>query len=533
MHWTRTLIPTLKESPDEPPGVGRRLLVRAGMLRTGDSAHFALLPLGHKTLSKVVGALREQLAATGWTEILLVGEGMLRELLATTISSYKQLPLLVHQIETAGNSPAVRGFGFETGDEARGEILWRLRPLVFVLHRAGVTPIIATANFGNAVLYRTDSGTDELVASDRGNYFATAGAATTGSRPWSLAGEPIGQLEKVHTPGASSIESVCAFLQIAPRQILKTLVFQAKSPIPVNWVVAVVRGDHQVNQRKLARAAEAMGVTHIELVDSPKVRQKFAIGFVGPDAGTKVPDAVLVVDPDAAQGVRPWAAGANETDFHVKNFNWFRDCGDRLADPTKTLVADIRNALPGDPSPLDDGGTLRIEPALELARISENADAFGATFDDETGRKRPVLAMSFRFDLLAFMTAVAESNHDEHGIRWPAGLAPCSAVVTPIKYEGAVKEAADKLYTQLTFEGIDTILDDRDARAGFKFADADLIGFPIRINVGDKHLAAGNVEIKLRVTAQVSLCPLADVPARVRGLLADLRASSVSPSPAK
>ena len=141
--------------------------------------------------------------------------------------------------------------------------------------------------------------------------------------------------------------------------------------------------------------------------------------------------------------------------------------------------------------------------------------------------------MSFRLDLLGSMTAVAESNHDEHGNRWPADLAPCSVVITPIKYEGAVKEAADKVYTQLTFEGIDTILDDRDARAGFKFVDADLVGFPVRINVGEKHLAAGNVEIKLRGTGEVGLCPLSEVPARVRALLTDLHAASVSPSPAK
>jgi prolyl-tRNA synthetase len=165
--------------------------------------------------------------------------------------------------------------------------------------------------------------------------------APTDDRPWSFAGEPAGPLEKIHTPGLLSIESVCEFLKIAPRQFLKTLVFSATSPIAIRWVVAVVRGDHQIDERKLADAARAMGVTSLAIADPPEMRRTFAVGYVGPDAGTKTPDAVLIVDPDAAQGEIAWAAGANEADHHVRNFNWFREAGDKLADPTKVMVADL------------------------------------------------------------------------------------------------------------------------------------------------------------------------------------------------
>jgi prolyl-tRNA synthetase len=333
-------------------------------------------------------------------------------------------------------------------------------------------------------------------------------------------------VEKVHTPNLASVDEVCAFLKIPPRQILKTLVFHATSPIPVRWVVAVVRGDHQVNPWKLARAAEALGVTSVRLVDSPEVRQRFAIGFVGPDAGTNTPDAVLIVDPDAAQGDVAWAAGANEADSHVRNFNWFRDAGDRLADPAKVLVADIRNAIEGDPSPAPGGGMLRRHRAVSLGEIANLGTALcearRALFDDESGTRRPLILGAHRVNLLNVLLAVVEASHDEHGIRWPAAIAPCSVVLTPIKYDSDVRQAADKLCTQLTFEGIDTILDDRDARAGSKFADADLVGFPIRINLGQKNLADGKVELKRRsAIAETELVPLDQVVARVRAALTE------------
>jgi prolyl-tRNA synthetase len=158
---------------------------------------------------------------------------------------------------------------------------------------------------------------------------------------WTFAGAPAGPLEKVHTPGMSSVEEVCAYLKIPLRDFLKTSVFQAESPIRVNWVVSVVRGDHQIDQRKLAEAARDLGVVSLKLANPPQAGRKFALGYVGADAGTKTPDAVLIVDVAAAQGARAWATGANETDFHVRNFNWFRDAGDQLANPAKVSVADI------------------------------------------------------------------------------------------------------------------------------------------------------------------------------------------------
>jgi prolyl-tRNA synthetase len=363
-----------------------------------------------------------------------------------------------------------------------------------------------------------------MVLDERGGYAADASVAQTGDRPWAFAGAPLGELEKVHTPGLASVAEVATFLKLPANRILKTIIFQASSTILVNWVVAVVRGDHQVNVWKLAQAAQSLGVASLRLVDSPQVREKFAIGYVGPDAGTNTPDAVLIIDPDAAQGEVAWAAGANEANYHVRNFNWFRDAGDRLADPAKVLVADIRNAFESDPSPTPGGGTLRRRSAIDLGQIRSLGATLcaerGATFDDGGGTRRPLFMGAYRLSLANILHAVVENSHDQDGIIWPAAIAPMSAVLTPIKNEGEVKQAADRLYTQLTFEGIDTILDDRDARAGSKFADADLVGFPIRINIGQKHLAEGNVELKRRDSTDLELVSIEDVVPRIRGALA-------------
>jgi prolyl-tRNA synthetase len=211
---------------------------------------------------------------------------------------------------------------------------------------------------------------------------------------------------------------------------------------------------------------------------------------------------VLVVDPDAAQD-RPWVAGANESGHHVRNFNLFRECGQPLADPRKVAVADIRNVVDGDPAP--GGGTLRPVPAITLGRVTPlpPADdaAGGVRFQDEAGAQRIARIGACEVNLSRVMAAIVETGHDERGIVWPPAIAPYSVVLTPIQYDGATREATDRLYTDLLTAGVDVLLDDRDLRAGAKFADADLIGIPIRINIGDRGLKRGVVELKRHTAA--------------------------------
>ena len=381
-----------------------------------------------------------------------------------------------------------------------------------------------TPHVAHALFCACPAGNDVLLKSDKGNFAATLRACPAAGRPYNLGGQPHGDLEKVHTPGSHTIDEVASFLGIRTDSVLKTVIYQAgpagEAAFAPKWIVAVVRGDHEVNEGKLAAAAATFNAGWISLSDNDELRSRFAVGYVGPDAAMKEYHAVLIIDPDAAQD-RAWVAGANELNYHVRNFNWFRDVGDRLADPTKTLVADIRNARPGEPSPLADGGVLQETRGVLLAHLRNYGSKpdVSTTYVDEAGVRRETITCGYRLDLTRLLVAAIEMHHDDHGIIWPAALAPYSVCITPIRYEGQTREVADRLHDELNGAGIDTILDDRDARPGFKFADADLVGFPIRINVGDRGLREGKIEMKRRDRADISSVPIADALAEVRSIL--------------
>jgi prolyl-tRNA synthetase len=376
-----------------------------------------------------------------------------------------------------------------------------------------------------------EAGEDVLVTSDRGNYAADLAQAATGARPWDWGGDPVGDLEKVHTPGLASVADVARFLGVEPRRVLKTLVFRTgttsptlESGVNARWVVAVVRGDHEVNEAKLARAArDAFHVEGLHLADDEDVRARWTVGFVGPDAAIANLQAVLIVDPDAAQGGVDWAAGANEADHHVRHFNWFRECGQNLADPKKVVVADVRNARTGDPSPADDGGRLVLSPAIEVGHVSQHgtayAEALNAYVQDEAGRQRPVMMGCCEVGIGRILAAAVEVRHDDRGIVWPAALAPYAVVVTPVRYDGETRSAADRVYGELVEAGIDVLLDDRDARPGSKFADADLIGFPVRLTIGERGLKEGKLELKRRAFPEPETLPMHEALEYVRRAL--------------
>jgi prolyl-tRNA synthetase len=393
----------------------------------------------------------------------------------------------------------------------------------FVIVEAESGPIGGSAS--HEFMAACEAGEDLIVTSDKGNYAANVEKAEIGTRAHNFGAEPTGALERVHTPNLPGIEDVGKFMKVKPKNMLKTwssashsaglpLSAAAAQSSGVNptWVVAVVRGDHDVNEAKLKKAVkETFHVDEITMLDNTEVRANWAIGYCGPDKAVKQPDTVVVIDPDAAQGGF-WATGANETDYHVKHFNWFRECGDKLADPKKVLVADIRNAIAGDPSPKDDGGKLIARKGIEIGHVFKlgtmYSQALDAVFLDDKGERHPMIMGCYGIGIGRILIAAIEALHDDKGIIWPAAIAPFSVVITPIKYEGEVKAAADKLYDQLTAAGIDVLLDDRDARPGFKFADADLIGFPVRINVGDRGLKEGKLELKLRKNPDAEMIPL-------------------------
>ncbi len=489
-----------------------------------------------------------------WMVLAPTHEEIVTELVGAYVNSYKQLPLTLYQIQTKERDEERPRFGLLrvreflmmdaysfSATEASLDEAYKLMYDAYtrIFTRCGIPFSVVEADSGaiggsgsHEFTSPCAAGEDIILTSDKGNYAANVEKAEIGNRNHTFSAEPTGALETVHTPNMPGIDEVGKFMKVKPKNMLKTLVFKVSgSPSadrPENlahpkWVVAVVRGDHDVNESKLKRAAKSVfHVEEIQLIDTPEVREKWAIGFVGPDAAVKDVDTVVVVDPDAAQGGF-WATGANEVDHHVKHFNWFRDAGDKLADPRKVTVADIRNAADGDPSPLNDGGVLKSGRGIEIGHVFKlgtiYSEKLDAKFLDEKGERHPMIMGCYGIGVGRILIAAIESLHDDKGILWPAAIAPYSVVITPIKYDGEVKAAADTLYMQLQKDGIDVLLDDRDARPGFKFADADLIGFPVRITIGDRGLKEGKIEIKARKAADPSMISLTDVGEHVRKLL--------------
>src|ERR1019366_7119403 len=290
-------------------------------------------------------------------------EEVVTELVSAFVNSYKSLPLSLYQIQIKFRDEFRPRFGllrvreflmkdaysFHASLEslnATYDDFYKAYERIFT--RCGIPYVVVEAESGpiggsasHEFMANCDAGEDTILTSDKGNYSANMEKAEIGTRSSTFDAPPTGELEKVHTPNLPGIDDVGKFMKVKPKNMLKTLVFRTHQGSAPKWIVAVVRGDHDVNESKLAKAAkDKFGVAGIELVDDPEVRANWAIGFVAPDAAVRKPEAVLLVDPDAAQGGF-WASGSNEIDYHVKHFNWRRECGSALDDPRETAVADI------------------------------------------------------------------------------------------------------------------------------------------------------------------------------------------------
>ncbi|HEX4125389.1 MAG TPA: proline--tRNA ligase [Tepidisphaeraceae bacterium] len=593
MRWTQTLIPTQKENPADAQIVSHQLMIRAGLIRQLTAGVYDFLPLGLRSLQKAAAIVREEMNGIGCAEVLLpalqplelwqqsgrdaaYGPNLMRlkdrhgrqivlgptheevvtELVKASVTSYRQLPLSLYQIQTKFRDEYRPRFGllrvreflmkdaysFHASLESLNETYDKMYAAYSrIFMRCGIPFVVVEAESGpiggsvsHEFMAACAAGEDTILSSDKGNYVANVEKAETGTRPGTFGGEPTGALEKVHTPNLPSIEDVGKFMKVKPKNMLKSMLYvmtklgddpdpsKAKEP---RYLLAIVRGDHDVNEAKLAaHAADFVGEpVRVALAPEARAREdEWALGFVGPHAIAKRTDAFMLVDPDAAQGGF-WAAGANEIDHHVKHFNWFRETGDILANPARVRIADIRNAIAGDPAPKNDGGILSASKGIEIGHVfklgAKYSVAFDATVLDESGKQIPMIMGCYGIGIGRILIAAVESLHDDKGIIWPKAIAPYSVVITPIKYDGAVKIEADRLYQELTGAGIDVLLDDRDARPGVKFADADLIGFPLRITIGDRGLAEGKVELKLRNESQPRMLDLATVANTVKELL--------------
>jgi len=564
MRYSHLFIPTVKEVPAEAEIASHRLMIRAGFIRKLSSGTYTYLPLGWKCLRKIMAIVREEMDAAGAQEISMpilqplelwqktgrdavfqdilfvsrdhhgrgnalapTAEEVVTALVAGEISSYKQLPINLYQInakfrdEYRPQYGVIRSreflmkdaYSFDTTAEGLERSYRRMyQAYRRIFDRCGLRYVVVQAESGGMGGTDTEEFMvpcevgDVFVTTDDGSYAANLEKAEVDPPPLDQAARRAAAdgpaMEPVHTPDVGSIEAVCAFLGTRPTEMIKTLVYSAGEHV----VVALVRGDHETNPSKLARAA---GVEALELADAQTIESVTgaAVGFAGP-MGLAEKVHRLVID-HAVAALPVGVAGANRTDYHVRNVVPGRDFP---LDGEKVVVADIRNAAEGDTY---QGRRLRFARGVEVGHVFKLGTKYsiqlGATVLDERGAEIPCVMGCYGIGINRILAMAIESGYDERGCVLPISIAPFEAEVLVLNNDNPeVVAEAERLYTGLRAAGVDVLLDDRDARAGVKFNDADLIGIPLRITVGQRGLKQGVVELKRRTDDKPQPVPVAE-----------------------
>jgi len=545
-------IPTVKEAPADAEITSHRLMIRAGLIRKVASGTYTYLPLGWRSLLKIIAIVREEMNKAGAQEILVpsmqplelwdktgrsvdygptmfrledrhgkgnvlgpTAEEVFTTLAASEIKSYKQLPMNLYQISAKFRDEFRPRFGpirsreFIMKDaysfDADAQCLDKSYRAMYdaycrIFKRCGLEYVIVQAEVGemggsgsHQFTVPCESGEDTIVYTEDG-YAANLERAAVDPLPKEKAPNEIPATQNVHTPNIGSIEAVCAFLKTQPKDMIKTLIFAGGD----GAVAALVRGDHEINNEKLS---QAIGGKHTELADIPTIEEVTGanVGFAGP-MGIADKVSKMVVD-HAVAAMAAGITGANKTDYHTKNVVPGRDFP---LQGQSITVADIRYAVQGDTY---NGKKLLFKKGIEVGQVfklgTKYSEKLGARFLDENGVERPCLMGCYGIGINRILASAIEISNDDNGIIWPITIAPVEVIITCANQEDdLVTNAAEKIYQQLLSAGIDVLLDDRPIHGGAKFKDADLIGMPIRVTVGKKSLAEGKVEIKLRAESQ-------------------------------
>lgn len=560
MRLSNMLICTLREVPAEAEIVSHKLMLRAGMMRKMASGVYNFMPLGLKTIKNIEKIVREEMNKTGAQEFLASAllpselwkesgrwevfgpemfklkdrndrefclgpthEEVFTDLARNEIRSYKQLPLNLYQIQTKYRDERRPRFGvirsreFVMKDaysfdkdmegldvsynkmyEAYNNIFERCS-LSFKCVEAdsGAMGGSGSAEF----MVQSDIGEDEIAFCSKCSYAANVEKAP--STPVKAEKEEFKELNKIATPDARTIEELVRFFNTTPEKFAKTLIYRADN----RTAAVVVRGDREVNEVKVINALG--GAVEFELADAETVMKVTSakVGFAGP-IGIKA-DAVFI--DNEITGMYNFIIGANDTGYHYINVNYGRDF--------EGTLGDFRKVVTGDKCPKC-GAELNIARGIEVGHIfklgTKYSKAMGANFIDESGEAKPLIMGCYGIGINRTMAAIIEQHHDENGIVWPLSVAPYKVIIIPVamKDENQVKTAED-IYNKLTELGIDTLLDDREERAGVKFKDADLMGIPVRITVGRK-INEGKLEFKLRSSEDNEIIDINNVFDRIK-----------------
>ena len=567
MRLSQYPINTMKETPAEAEVVSHQLMLRAGLIRRLAAGLYSWLPLGLRVLQKVERIIREEMNRAGafelvmpviqpaelwqesgrWTEYgpellrfkdrhqrdFVLGpthEEVITDIVRRELQSYRQLPVNFYQIQTKFRDEVRPRFGvmrarefimkdaysFHLDEESLREgyrAMYDAYTRIFT--RTGLSFRAVRADSGaiggdvsQEFHVLAESGEDAIVFSDGDEYAANLEAAAA-LPPAEPRPAPREELRKVATPGVRTIEDLARFLKIAPARCVKTLIVDGAD----GGVVALaLRGDHELNAvkaQKLPGVASPLRLANAERVLAATGTQPGYVGLVGLSCP--------IYADHAAFGLADFVCGANETDMHFTGVNWQRDV-------PAAVAADLRKVVEGDPSPSGQG-RLKIARGIEVGHIFQlgckYSEPMHAMVLDEAGRETPLRMGCYGIGVTRIVAAAIEQNHDERGIIWPDPIAPFQVVLVPLNLQKSdrVRATADRLYAELTDAGIEVLLDDRDARPGVKFADAELLGIPHRLVVAERGLEAGKLEYRHRRDTQSTEFPAAEALGFVRARL--------------
>jgi prolyl-tRNA synthetase len=579
MKASQTFISTLKEAPADAEVVSHRLMVRAGMIKRLGAGIYSYMPLGLRVIRKVEAIIREEMNRAGAIELLMpvvqpaelwmetgrfqamgpellrvkdrherdfviqpTSEEVITDIARQELRSYKQLPRNFYHIQTKFRDERRPRFGLMRGreftmkdaysfdrDVASGLKSYQAMFDAYcaIFDRMGLRYRAVAADSGaiggdasQEFQVIADTGEDAIVYCPTSDYAANIelAEAVAPAAPRASASQP---LVKTPTPGKATCEDVAALLGIPLASTVKSLVLATDERNERDEIVKttvwllLVRGDHSLNEVKAGKVTGLKGgfrfATAVEIEDHFGCKP----GYLGP-IGTRRP--IQVVADRTVAAMSDFVCGANDADFHYTGANWGRDL------PEPDVVADIRNVLPGDPSP-DGKGELAIQRGIEVGHVfllgTKYSSAMNANYLDEGGKPQPMVMGCYGIGVTRLLGAAIEQNHDERGIVWPSAIAPFEAVICPIGYDRTpdVKSAADRLHDELVALGVDVVLDDRGERPGAMFADWELIGVPQRLVVSERGLKTGTVELQGRRESAASAVPLGEAAALLKGRL--------------
>lgn len=551
MKWTQTLIPTLREAPSDAEIVSHKLLLRAGLIRKLAGGVYTFLPLGLRALRKVEQIIREEMDRAGAVEVLMpalqppeiweasgraetasnvlfkvkdssgrqwflspTAEEVITTLAANEINSYRQLPKNFYQISLKFRDEIRPRFGlmrakefimkdaysFDTTDEgamAAYKKMYDAYTRIFARCGLKAFPVEADTgviggNYSHEFMVPAETGENEVAFCEACGYAANIEKATSGI-PKTAARDIGPAIEKFATPGVVTIEALSKEpYKVAANRQIKTLVYIADS----KTILILIRGDDQLNETKLmARtgAVAARPATPEECFATLGARP----GSLG--AVVNVPADVKIFADERIRGANDMTTGANEDGFHLKNVSIERDI-------KVTEWFDLRTVTAGEPC-VKCAKPLKIRRAIEVGHVfklgTKYSEKLNATFLDADGARKPSVMGCYGIGVTRTLQAIIEQGNDKDGVIWPLSVAPYQVCITPLAVapESEAMKLAEKFYAELTARGVDVILDDRDERPGVKFKDSELVGFPIRIGLGEKSLAKGEVEIKPRTGA--------------------------------